>query len=523
MGFFNKSADKANENDKWKDKYLNSLDAQELLEKAHKAEQELLCKIIVRLSFVASGVDQQLESHLQNIRNHIKNGINIRQLNDDLDNFTNTVTRLKDASSLPQQKESDTSSLFDFLLQRYTSDKHQQGLNLLKKNEQFQNDPKRLFSAIVEIIEDEQTIQSVVEPQNEHSTSSGQAIDPTFVHTQFLHLLERMEIPDAFIQKAQALRQHLVSNEASLNLEATINDVISLLIEITTASQPKQQEIDRFLNHITAQLTELGLAITGSGIAFRDASLNRSKLDQSVTEQMSELQHRSIHATQLEPLKEVISSRIALVTQEIHEHKQKEAIQFEKHQRQLEELSQKLNAMESETGELKSQLITAKTHAQFDALTNLPNRLAYEERLEMEITRWQRYHTPLCLIVWDIDFFKKTNDQYGHQAGDKVLVHTANQLSKNIRRADFIARYGGEEFIMLLPHTSKHSALKVAEKLRDLIEQSHIDVNDTPLSITISCGITQFIKGDTHEIAFARADQALYRAKELGRNQCSLG
>jgi diguanylate cyclase len=178
--------------------------------------------------------------------------------------------------------------------------------------------------------------------------------------------------------------------------------------------------------------------------------------------------------------------------------------------------------MESETGELKSKLITAKTHALRDALTDLPNRQAYDERLITEIARWQRYHTPLCLVVWDIDFFKNINDQFGHQMGDKVLVHIACQFSKNIRRSDFIARFGGEEFTMLLPHTNKHSAFKVAEKFRLLIEQSNLNVNDTLISITISCGITEFIKGDTHEIAFARADQALYRAKEQGRNQCCM-
>lgn len=138
----------------------------------------------------------------------------------------------------------------------------------------------------------------------------------------------------------------------------------------------------------------------------------------------------------------------------------------------------------------------------------------------MEISRWQRYHTPLCLVVWDVDYFKKVNDQYGHQVGDKVLVHVASQFTKYIRRADFVARFGGEEFVMLLPHTNKHSAIKVAEKLRSLIEQSELTTNDTTLSVTISCGITQLFKGDTHETAFERADQALYRAKELGRNQC---
>ena len=533
MGFFSKSADKNNdsEKDRWRDKYLNLLDAQDLSEKTHKQNQELLCKTIVRLSIVASGFDPQLEPHLLRIRNHLKNGIDSHQLKAELENFTDVLARLSDVSLNRQDShqklhaDADLSLLFAFLLQRYTSTKQQQALNRLKESSESWNDPQRLFVAIAEIIEDGHSGNMPIQ-QPEQSAEQflpfQQQIDAHFISTQLLHLLEHIEIPDQFIQKAQTLKQHLTVHDEALSFEDIVDNVISLLIEISSNGQPKQQEIDKFLVHITEQLTELGLAVTGSNIAVIDASLDRSKLDQSVSEQMSDLQHRSMHATQLEPLKAVISSRIAQITQEIQEHKQKEAIQREKSQRQMEALSQKIKAMESETGELKSKLITANTYALRDTLTDLPNRLAYDERVKIEISRWQRYHTPLCLIIWDIDHFKKINDQFGHQAGDKVLAHVARQLSEHARRADFIARFGGEEFTMLLPHTNKQSAFKLAHKLRYIIEQSHVNTNDILLSVTISCGITQFIKGDTHESAFARADQALYRAKEQGRNQCCL-
>lgn len=524
MGFFTKSADNSNDNekDKWRDKYLNLLDIQELSEKTHKEEQGLLSKIIVRLTIAASGVDPQLEPHLQDIRDHIKKGIDSHQLKADFEHFNNVLNRLKSVSSKERQEDTDLSLLFAFLLQRYTSPKQQRDLNLLKKGWQHVDDYQRLFSDINEIIEDKQAGNIPDERHIEKNPPFQQPIDPSCVSTQLLHLLECIEIPDAFSQKAQVLKQQLTTHEATPSLQSKLDSVISLVIEINALNQPKQQEIDKFLTHITEQLTTLGLTITGSGIALIDASLNRSKLDQSVSEQMSDLQNRSIHATQLEPLKEIISSRIAQITQEIQEHKQKEAIQLEQYQHQLDELNQKIKTMESETSDLKSKLITAKTNALRDPLTDLPNRLAYDERLKNEVTRWQRYQAPLCLIVWDIDFFKKINDQFGHQVGDKVLVHVASQFLKHTRRVDFISRFGGEEFTMLLPDTNKHSAFKVAEKLRCLIEESQLNVNGAPLSITISCGITQFTKGDTQETVFARADQALYRAKEQGRNQCCM-
>ena len=529
MGFFSKSKEKNSaddgENEKWKNKYLNLLDAQEHAGKAQKLDQELLCKTIVRLSIAATGVDPQLEPYLERIRNHVKNGVDNQKLKTELENFTDALNRINDGS--PKQKEpaKDISLLFAFLLQHYKSEKQQHALTQLEKSCQPLADPKPLFSAIAAIIKDDQAPKPAVEVSIEETIPTERLIDPAYVTGQLLQMLQNIEIPESSAQKAQALKQELEGHDASHALEATLDGVVSLVLEINANvnNQPKQQDIDKFIAHITQQLTELGLAVTDSGVALMNASLERNKLDESVTEQMSDLQNRSVNATQLEPLKQVISSHIAQITKEIQEHKQKEANQREKYQSQLDELGQKIKAMESETGELKSKLITATTNAERDTLTNLPNRLAYDERLKMEIARWQRYHTPLCLVVWDIDFFKKVNDQYGHQVGDKVLVQVGNQFLQHIRRADFVARFGGEEFVMLLPHTNKHSALKVTEKLRNLIEENALMVNGTPLTVTVSCGITQFFKGDTHESAFERADQALYRAKEQGRNQCSMG
>ncbi len=538
MGLFSKSSDKKNaKNDntsdrneddneisRWQDKYFTLLDAKELSESTYKETQDLLCKTIVRLAIVASGFDPQLEPNLQRIRNHLKNGIDNHNLKVELENITQALTQLNDAPSNGSPTNKDISLLFTFLLQRYTSEKQQFALSLLKESCQRVDDPQRLFAAIVEIIEQDRNADLSTIQRIEHPLFFLQQIDARFVNQQLLYLLEHIEIPELFSNQARVLKQQLtVREEATPSFELILDDAISLLIAISTHNQPKQQEIDKFLISITEQLTELGLAVNGTSIAAIDASLNRSKLDQSVSDQMSDLHNRSIHATQLEPLKEVISSRIIQITQEIQEHKQKEAIQREKTQRQLDELSQKITIMESEVGELKLKLITANTHALHDTLTGLPNRLAYDERLKIEMAGWRRYHTPLCLIVWDIDHFKHVNDQYGHQIGDKVLVHIANQFTQHIRNADFIARFGGEEFTMLLPHTNDQAAFKLADKLRAIIENSRLKENEIAITVTVSCGITQFIDGDTHDSAFIRADQALYRAKEQGRNQCCIG
>jgi diguanylate cyclase len=235
---------------------------------------------------------------------------------------------------------------------------------------------------------------------------------------------------------------------------------------------------------------------------------------------MSALQKSSADATTLEPLKQLISSRLLNIRQEIQEHAASEELHRLETEKQLNELTQKITTLDAESKELKSKLTAAYNKATHDTLTNLPNRLAYEETMNTEMARWQRYRTPLTLAIWDIDFFKVINDTHGHKAGDKTLIIIAQLLSQQCRKTDFVARLGGEEFIMLLPDTTEQSALILTDKIRLVIEATGFTAGSNKLSITISCGLSEFRSGDNASSVFERADQALYQAKANGRNRC---
>ena len=141
----------------------------------------------------------------------------------------------------------------------------------------------------------------------------------------------------------------------------------------------------------------------------------------------------------------------------------------------------------------------------------------------MEVKYCKRYKTPLTLIIWDIDHFKRINDAYGHKAGDKTLELVARLMLNNCRETDFIARYGGEEFVMLLPNVCAEQALIAAEKIRHVISQTDFNYNGESVELTISCGISDFKESDLqHDEVFNRADNALYQSKENGRNQCAV-
>jgi diguanylate cyclase (GGDEF)-like protein len=155
-----------------------------------------------------------------------------------------------------------------------------------------------------------------------------------------------------------------------------------------------------------------------------------------------------------------------------------------------------------------------------DALTGIFNRMKFNKSLTNEIQRTQRYNTSLSLIIFDIDHFKQVNDTYGHLAGDSVLKILTKLVASNLREIDLFARWGGEEFAILTPETPLDGAIKLADKLRSKIE-SH-DFSE-PEKITTSFGVTTLKKGDNTISFINRADEALYRAKEGGRNQVAQG
>ena len=136
------------------------------------------------------------------------------------------------------------------------------------------------------------------------------------------------------------------------------------------------------------------------------------------------------------------------------------------------------------------------------------------------MANFRRNQNPFTLVVWDIDFFKKVNDVYGHAAGDQVLKLVASILNKNMRETDFIARYGGEEFVSILPSTDLKAAQLVTGKLRELIESSNFHFREEAVNITVSAGFAEVKNNEEAENLFIRADKALYKAKENGRNNC---
>ncbi len=186
----------------------------------------------------------------------------------------------------------------------------------------------------------------------------------------------------------------------------------------------------------------------------------------------------------------------------------------------LENASKFMHIIESEGQDLSDELKKAHTLSLTDELTQLPNRRAFMKRIEDEVSRVQRYEYPLCFALIDLDSFKSINDRYGHTAGDEVLRSFAERALSGFRLHDLASRYGGEEFAIILPNTDTNGAARALEKVKGRTSQCTFQHNGTTYPIpTFSAGIAQYSAGETPASLIERADKALYRAKQMGRNR----
>ena len=184
-----------------------------------------------------------------------------------------------------------------------------------------------------------------------------------------------------------------------------------------------------------------------------------------------------------------------------------------------EQLQTKLNCAETMLKEQADEIATYMSEARTDPLTNLPNRRAFDEGLARRMAEWRRHGRPLSILMVDIDHFKQVNDRHGHQIGDDVLRRIADVLRCTMRESDVVARFGGEEMAVILSGTDSSEACQAAQRVRRAIEQATFVLGGRPLKVTVSVGAAQCDAEENVTRLVKRADDALYAAKQAGRNR----
>ncbi|TWC39693.1 diguanylate cyclase [Pseudomonas sp. SJZ079] len=340
------------------------------------------------------------------------------------------------------------------------------------------------------------------------------------VQASLLGLLAELPLPERHQAQADSLVERI---QAGLNMYELVPVLDDLTVLMLAVADNSQHEFEGYLKQLNERLATFQGSLQDAHDGYADSLNVARELDSELRQQVDGLHSSVQDATDLKSLKGLVENRLngLLGTMEQYQRQRDEREQLVAGR--LQTLVARVAGMEQEAKGFRQRLEEQRQKALLDPLTGLPNRAAWSERLDLEVARWQRYGGELLLAVVDIDHFKRINDGYGHLAGDKVLKIIANELHKRLRKTDFMARFGGEEFVLLIPTTPLDGGLQLLETLRTSIETCPFHFKGERVTITLSAGIGEFVKGDSGEQVFARADQALYRAKGWGRNRVEVG
>ncbi len=303
-------------------------------------------------------------------------------------------------------------------------------------------------------------------------------------------------------------------------LAELLERVTRFATEQRTQVQKEKLELQNIVQQFASRLDEISQHLTNELAERSSGQDDAENLNLQVTDEVKKLRLTAETINDISELRQALAGRLDAITDHLGEFRSREETRVRTYKDRVQRMRTRIAVLERESRSLQESLREEQRMAMIDALTGIPNRAAYDDRIEQEHKRWKRFARPVSILAWDVDRFKTINDAYGHKAGDKVLRVIGQHLARHVRDTDFVGRYGGEEFVMLLVGTDTAEARTVAEKIRQEIAQLGFHFHDHPVSITASCGITAFTGDDTPDAAFDRADKALYKAKDAGRNCC---
>jgi diguanylate cyclase len=336
-------------------------------------------------------------------------------------------------------------------------------------------------------------------------------------------LLAELRRDPELIKQVESLDAELTKSIAPAQLAEVLSSLAELVAQRIHRIEHAKQEVEVLLSQMIGKLDEISRFVADQNQDQSQSLASSKTLNNQLAGEMHAMGESVESAHDLQQIRVQVRSRLDLIGQHLQEFQQREATRASTIQMRNEQMQARVAALEAEARRLNDQLKDEQRLASMDVLTQVPNRHAYDIRIEAELQRWQRFAQPTCVAAWDIDHFKHINDSYGHRAGDRVLHAVARCLASRIRGTDFVARYGGEEFVMIFCGAKLDDAMRVIDEMRTAIAKLGFHFRGTPVSVTISCGITALQSGDSSGTAFDRADKALYQAKDQGRNRCVSG
>ncbi|MBJ7537839.1 GGDEF domain-containing protein [Marinomonas transparens] len=505
-----------------------------MTESSSDALIEALRKAVSRTSMLAEGNDPELDSVVRNIRQSIAKGADAEAIQDVLNNAEPLLIKNDEARDNRAKQVRETMHELVDLLEKQDNLKVPQNekKNLEAQVRSHWQTPSQwpaLLHAYLQLADHTlNQAPSDAAPKssffqrlfNKRSDEQKDSKNDQEIMQQISHtlagLINNLSLPSDFDDDIVDLRKALLGNQDLQQLPSLLDEVINLIMATIGNTQ---EGLANYLNQLNKQLASINSSVVSNYKNQKNLSESREGFDSSLQQQVADTSAAAQSADNLESLKSLIADRMSTISSTMTEYRTQMHEQEKQATQSISQLRNKVVRMEKDSTSLRTLLKEKLAQAMTDALTDLPNRAAYQDAILPLCRVMQSSKKPLCLAVCDIDHFKKVNDTWGHLAGDKVLRLVPKQIRSALDKEDLIFRYGGEEFVIVFPNTNMEQAEKRSEAIRQQVEKTPFNMNGEPVSISVSIGISQLQANDEPETLFSKADKQLYSAKETGRNK----
>jgi diguanylate cyclase len=333
-----------------------------------------------------------------------------------------------------------------------------------------------------------------------------------------LEILKKFKFTKDYQGKRTSLKKRCEGIKTIKEFDACLSDLYELFYVVYQDVYSDKEELEKFLLNIGSQVIHIGEKL--HNVAEEQAS--DLKVQGALNERMSDavtlINDNISSGNDLISLKNIVKVQLDTLQNIVEEERQIVEAQEKRVNENVKDLVKQVSDLKQEAQELRERVQREKEQALHDSLTGLYNRQAYNEKISEVISMIDCFDN-YTLLIWDIDHFKKFNDQYGHVVGDKVLKTVSDKFNSLLKESYFLARFGGEEFAMLIPELTIDQSKEYAENIRNEVSEITFMVKGKQVNITVSCGVSSIQAKDNAQSIFERADKALYRAKADGRNK----
>ncbi|AXT37755.1 diguanylate cyclase [Alteromonas sp. BL110] len=501
---------------------------------ALKQNNALLCQFIVKLSAFYEGFSDKIDTELKVLRGHLSGtpnfslaAVSIEKLNKSLQHqeitlrkySIDTVSSLEDAMKQLQKIVFEDSELKGLTTQE-----------LIKLNQPVGDifSIYKLYAKAIALhrialnkemigLEQPETVEA--RPEKKESATAGSIKDENPHYRSILvelnHLITSYAQKKPSDQQLNDIKQRLDEGMDNEQLLKSCVVILRMIVQDAMSEASLTGKVIQSLHRSLGEISnDVNTTIENSQVQFEQRKAGTEQIKRHI----SYIEETVSESDSLESLKEQTQLRVEKLVATLSEQQDSDEQGQEALLALLSTMQSRIDTLQQQTSVYKKKLAEQAMQSRTDPLTRLPNRQAYNEKLDAAFANYKENGTTLAVAVVDIDHFKSINDRFGHAAGDKTLQVVSKFLKQNLSENDFVARWGGEEFVMLLPESQMTEIDEKLNEIRTKLAAMPFKFKQEKVKITASFGASCFGNEDTTETVFERADEYLYKAKRNGRN-----